>query len=127
MLAVAKIHVFLVGMEGILGEIVRDLVAHQPDMDIVAEVTATRELLPAAQLSGSGVVIACLAEGSEPLEDWGELLERHPRIALVAVHGDGRQATLYRVRPERIAIGELSPATLIDAIRDPTRTAAGSL
>ena len=123
----AKIHVFLVGMEGILGEIVRDIVAHQPDMDIVAEVTATRELLPAARSPGPASSLPAWPKGRSRSKTGASSLNGTPvSPSSPSTETAGRRRSIAYDRSE-CAIGELSPATLIDAIRDPTRTAAGSL
>ena len=52
-------------MQGILGEIIREILAHDPGMEIIDEVADLRELLRTDELPRSDVVIGCLAEGSD--------------------------------------------------------------
>jgi hypothetical protein len=40
---------------------------------------------------------------------------------LVGVHGDGRHAFVHALRPERVPIGDVSPATLVEALRTAVR------
>jgi hypothetical protein len=49
-------------------------------------------------------------------------LER--RIAVLGLTADARQAFLYRLRPQRISLGEVSPANLVAAIRAATAVGA---
>jgi DNA-binding NarL/FixJ family response regulator len=109
-------------MEGLLGEIIREVLAHEPDLEIVGEVADLPELLSRAELCRSDVVIACLAEGSDLPIAGRDLLDQHPHVKLLVVSKHGRQASLYRLRPERIAFEELSPSALIETIRGPARS-----
>jgi hypothetical protein len=36
---------------------------------------------------------------------------------VIEISGEGRYGALYELRPRRIALGELSPPRLIDAVR----------
>ena len=45
-----KVNVLLVGMRGILGEIVREIVADQPDMEIAGELQDLGELRSSRRL-----------------------------------------------------------------------------
>jgi DNA-binding NarL/FixJ family response regulator len=111
-------------MQGLLGEIIREILAHEPDMKIVREVANLPELLSTAELGRSDVVIACLAEGSDLPIAGRDLLDQHPHVKLLIVSKHGRHASLYRLRPERMAIDEVSPSALIAAIRGPVRATA---
>ena len=126
---VEKVNVLLVGMRGILGEIVREIVADQPDMEIAGELQDLGELRSSRRLGRSRVVIACRDDESElrvalsdllSHEDIRDLLGRHPGLTLLTVQGDGRHGSVYRLRPEKIPLGDVSPGALVDAIRAPT-------
>lgn len=117
---VEKVNVLLVGMRGILGEIVREIVADQPDMEIAGELQDLGELRSSRRLGRSRVVIACRDDESELPDDIRDLLGRHPGLTLLTVQGDGRHGSVYRLRPEKIPLGDVSPGALVDAIRAPT-------
>jgi hypothetical protein len=123
---VEKVNVLLVGMRGILGEIVREIVADQPDMEIAGELQDLGELRSSRRLDRSGVVIACRDDESELPDDIRDLLGRHPGLTLLTVRGDGRHGSIYRLRPEKIPLGDVSPGALVDAIREPTTARAPS-
>src|SRR5262245_8099231 len=46
-----------------------------------------------------------------------EFLLRHPRTKVLALKDDGRQAFLFKLMPERISLGELSPDEIVRTIR----------
>ena len=50
-------------------------------------------------------------------DDVDALLEARPRMKVLAVVGDGRDAFLYELRPQKVPLGEVSPHTLLEAIR----------
>jgi hypothetical protein len=51
-----------------------------------------------------------------------ELMAANPRVKVLAVAGDGRRVFLHELRPQTVALGEVSPAGLIDAIRAAMRS-----
>jgi hypothetical protein len=111
-------------MQGILGEIIREILAHDPGMEIIDDVADLGELLRTDELHRSDVVIGCLAEGSDLPLAWVDLLHQHPRVKLLIVSTNGRHASLYCLRLKRLAIDELSPSALIEAVREPVPATA---
>lgn len=107
-------------MPGLLGEIITQVVAGESDMEVVGDLAEYSELLPAARETKADAVIIGLRNGELPDECVG-LLDEHPRVVLVGVHGDGRHAFVHALRPERVPIGDVSPATLVEALRTAVR------
>lgn len=100
-------------MPRILREIIEQAVADEPDMEIVEAETGV-PLREAVESSKADFVIA----GAD--YDFGEVaraLDERPRLRVLAVAGDGREAFLYELRPTRTPLGEVSPRTIVDAIR----------
>jgi DNA-binding NarL/FixJ family response regulator len=94
-------------------DIIADVLAMQSDMEVVGEVAALGELVEAVERGGADVLVigrddAALAAG---------LLERRPRLKVLAVAEEGRACSIYELRPRRVELGELSPQLLVDAIR----------
>jgi hypothetical protein len=110
------IRVLLVGLSGILGEIVRDNVAHQLDMDIVAELRDAREFVSAAGHVRCDAVIISSAEGDLPPAGFRLLGSRPPRAILV-VSPDGRYADLHHGQREHVRLKDPSGAAMMDALR----------
>ncbi len=99
-------------MPRILREIIEQAVADEPDMEIVE--AGDVPLGQAVESSMADFVIA----GAD--YDFGEVaraLDVRPRLRVLAVSGDGREAFLYELRPTRTPLGEVSPRRIVDAIR----------
>jgi len=97
-----------------------DIIAHaitsESDMEVVGEVDDRAHLGPAAQATEADGVILQL-DGLELPAECGALFDARPRIKLLGVAGDGRRTFLYDLRPQRTALGEVSPQRLVEAIR----------
>jgi hypothetical protein len=101
-------------MPRILREIIEQAVADESDMEIVEVGGRDVPLRQAVESSEADFVIA----GAD--YDFGEVarvLEERPRLRVLAVAGHGREAFLYELRPMRTPLGEVSPRTIVDAIR----------
>ena len=97
-----------------------DIIAHaitsESDMEVVGEVDDRAHLGTAAQATDADVVILQI-DGLELPAECGALFDARPRIKLLGVAGDGRRTFLYDLRPQRTALGEVSPQRLVEAIR----------
>jgi hypothetical protein len=101
-------------MPRILREIIEQAVADESDMEIVEIEGRGVPLRQTVESSKADFVIA----GAD--YDFGEVarvLEERPRLRVLAVAGHGREAFLYELRPMRTPLGEVSPRTIVDAIR----------
>jgi DNA-binding NarL/FixJ family response regulator len=99
-----------------LCDIVENIVAEQPDMEVVGKLERRTSLLTAAAEAAADVVILGLGDAELPLV-CEELVAAQPHSKVLAVAADGRRAFLYELRPQTSALGEISPQGLIDAIR----------
>jgi hypothetical protein len=103
------IHVALLGLTGIVADIVRSALASAEDIEIVGGPALSAD-------------VAILGLGGQARTDAPVvLLRQYPSLKVLAVEGDGREAALYEMRPHRTELGEISPTTLLEAVR----TAAG--
>jgi hypothetical protein len=109
--------VLLVGMQGILGDIIRETLAAEPDMEVIGELTDLRHLAATADLALPDVVIASLGHGSAPARSLRRLLQQRRHAKLLIVSEDGRRAALYGAAGNRMPIDDPIPSTLVDAIR----------
>ena len=107
-----------------LMDIIGNIVASQPDMEIVGSVARGRSLLRAADRSRADVIVLARNDPGEGQHD--ELLYAHCRLKVIEIGREGRQGSLYELRPSRLSLGELSPAVLLQAIRAPAAAAPGA-
>lgn len=109
------LRVALVGCSGLLGDIIGETLEAQPDLEVVAELDsfATDDDLI---LVAPDLVVWNNADDSWVARWLSEVSNRcGPRV--LATVGDGRDASLWELVPQRNALGALSPTTLVEAIR----------
>ena len=112
----ASIGLVLATMPPLLGEIVRGTLEGQRDMEILAEVARPEQILAAVERTGANVaVVGIPSNDSRALMH--ELLAVQPRLGIVALTNDGRIGYVHSARPGEAAIADISPVTLLDAIR----------
>ena len=99
----------------LLREIVRETLAREPDLDIVAEHDASADLRAAVERDGAHFVIV----GSEATADAAvhSLVAADLGVRALEVQSDGKESVLYELRPHRVPLGEISPETLLRTIR----------
>jgi DNA-binding NarL/FixJ family response regulator len=101
-------------MPRILRDIVVQAVADEPDLEIVALEEHGAALRHTVESSRADFVIA----GADyDFREVAQVLEERPRLRVLAVAGHGREAFLYELRPTRTPLGEVSPRTIVEAIR----------
>ncbi len=106
----------LAATPGLLGEIIKDAATKEGGIDIVGDLRSLNELPEAVQRADAEVVVCGLPGAALP-GLFEEVLTKHPRATVVAIEADGRHSALYRLRPQRSPLGELSPRQLLDVIR----------
>lgn len=111
-----SVRVLLAGMPPILRDIVRETIARQPDMAVVAELDTDDALGPALAVTDADVVILG-SSGSEDSTRPLQVLIARPQTCVLMLQTDGRHAALYELRPHRTRLGDVSPQALVDAIR----------
>ena len=115
----APTRVVLGTMPPLLGDIVRETLFHQTDVEVLAEVDTRDEVDSAVTHTGAHVAILGISPG-----DWntlsgllGDLLASHPRLTVIALASDGRNGYVYQLQPRTVAIDDISPTSLVRAIR----------
>ena len=110
------IRIVLGDMPRLLHDIVVERLSNEGDMEIVGEGSREEEMERLARSPGTDVIVEA-GDEDEPRGLGGRLLQERSRIKLVVLAADGRKAFLYRLTPERIALGQVSPQGLVAAIR----------
>ena len=116
-----KIKVMLASRQKMLSDVLRNMVEHQPDMELVREVLDPIELLFVARKTPVDVVIIT------PINSEGEpricrlLLAEHPKLKAITLSAKGDIAFLYQSNSRKKRIDEPSGQSILDAIRESKR------
>jgi DNA-binding NarL/FixJ family response regulator len=107
-------------MPTLLLDILRPIVASEPDMAVVGHVS-DGDLLAAAQRTRANVVLVeqKAKDGREEREEYERLLLQQPLLKVLAIANDGKTGALYELHPRRVPLGEMSADALCNAIRGP--------
>jgi DNA-binding NarL/FixJ family response regulator len=98
-----------------LRDIVQSVLGERGDIELTTVAGGAGAL--AASIAARGADVVIVAEGAPNADAYAALLYTHPRLRLVAISGDGRDAHLYELRPQRIPLGALSPESLVEIVR----------
>jgi DNA-binding NarL/FixJ family response regulator len=113
---VAPIRLVLASMPPLLGAIVRETLAGQRDIEILAEVIDSAQILATVRRTGASVAVLGATPGdSRTLVH--ELLTAQPWLHVVVLTSDARGAVVHSLQPRASAIADISPQALLDAIR----------
>jgi DNA-binding NarL/FixJ family response regulator len=110
------IRVLLAHVPPMLQSIIRGIVADQPDIEVIGELSNPTGLQAMVDQTGATFVIVG-HDSPDPPEAFRELLLRKPPVRVLAITDEGRAAILYDLQPQRIPIGELSAAQLVAVAR----------
>jgi DNA-binding NarL/FixJ family response regulator len=106
-------------MPPLLGDIIRDTLARDANVVIIAEISTPDEIMSVVDHADPDVVVLAVAPA-----DWvalsgmlRELLATHPRLTIIALTKDGRSGYVYRHQPRGVVIDDISPRSLAQLIR----------
>ncbi len=117
---VERTRVVLVGMPLMLRDIVNEVLASEPDLEVVGEFPDATELTAAVEQTDAAVVVA--GEAAADLPSIRALLAARPRVSVLAIARNAREGVVYRLTPTRVPIGDVSPETLLQAVREAARS-----
>jgi hypothetical protein len=112
---VRPINVVFVGVTGMLSDIVREIL-DQPDIRVSAELPHGPDSAARAGAASADVVILFTAERAVPATV-GALLAARPSAKVLTIRDDGRMTSLFELRPYETALGQISRAALLAAVR----------
>jgi hypothetical protein len=96
-------------MPRMLTDIVRTIIDSQDDFELAGEVVGNADVAHAADEAAADVkggAANCV-----------KVLYTRPYIKIVAIEPDGRRAMFHELQPSVVSLGEISPETLIAAVR----------
>lgn len=104
-----------------LSEVIRSMVAHQPDMEVVGVVIDPIELLMAVRkIPVDAVIITPVKSDGEP-RICSQLLEEHPLLKVVTLSAEGDAAFLHQSGLPKKQFAEPSAQAILCAIRESLR------
>ena len=111
--------VLLAPLSGMLHALLVNLLREDPSTLLVGEVGARADVLDAVDEHAAEVVVT-QQPGASLGSEGSHLLYSRPRLRLVSISEDGRNASLHRLQPEEITFVDISPRQLLDVIREPS-------
>jgi DNA-binding NarL/FixJ family response regulator len=119
-----RIRILLVSMPRMLLDMIADIVALHGDMMVAGKMEDTPDICAAVKKTRADVVV--LNEPAIGLpQNHQELLYSRPRLGVLSIANDGRHFFLHRLHPVRTALGEVSPESLVQAIRSSAQRGRG--
>jgi len=107
--------IVLVDMPPLLREIVRETLAREPDLDVVAEHEAYVDVARAVEEAEADFVI--VSSDAAAHTSVAAVVGAERGVRALEVQSDGKESVLYELRPHRVSLGEISPETLLRTIR----------
>jgi chemotaxis response regulator CheB len=111
-----NIRVLLAEIPSMMCDIVREAVAHEPDMVVVGEGADRDGVLGALAAQRADVVIIGTSDPEQAALPF-KLLERSPGVKILMLAMNGRRAMMYELRSHQTPLADVSPRRLVDAIR----------
>jgi DNA-binding NarL/FixJ family response regulator len=106
----------MIGLPALLADVIREIIAEEDDMEVVAEVRDSDALGDHAERAQADFVIT--GTGSARLDAVvHHLYAARPATRVLAVELEGRPSSLYELAPRVTTVGELSRERLITLIR----------
>jgi DNA-binding NarL/FixJ family response regulator len=103
-------------MPQMLREIVKNVIRLQADMVVLGEFPPSTDIVAVVDRTDADFIVTDMRTAA--WEQVVRLLEANPRVRVLGIADDGLQSYLYELRPHRVPLGEVSPQTLVDAIRN---------
>ena len=115
-----QIRVLIGDMPRMMRELVGAAVSDAPDITLVGS-SQNGEPLAASLNRARADVLIVEARDEGISSNFDALLYDHPRLTLLTIGEHGRSTALHELRPHTLALGEVSPTELVDAIRASAR------
>ena len=113
-----KIRVMLASRPKMISDVIRNIIAHQPDMTMVGEVIDPIRLLYAIRETSVDVVIMTPIKANGEPKICSHLMAEHPSLIIVALSAKGEAAYLYQLSVPKLRIDDPSGQSILVAIRE---------
>jgi len=105
----------LIRVPRLLRDVMVGLLSGCDDMELVGEGVPALE--PGESVRRYRPDVLVLAENGEATRMEHRMLEAHPALKIFVLAGEGRSVSLVELAPRRVALGQVSPGELLEAIR----------
>jgi hypothetical protein len=116
-----RIGVGIIGMPRILRTVITSILMDQPDIEVVGELPEDADLAAVEALGATLFTVGLGRTGELPAAA-EHLLADHAAVRMLGLSREGRLGYLYTLQPHREPVGEVSPETLLAAIRSAVRS-----
>lgn len=113
----SKIKIMLSSRPKMLSEVIKRIVEHQPDMEVVGEVINPIDLLSAVRSVPVDVVIITPVNAAEDPKICKHLLNEYPRLRVITLSSHGEVASIFQSAKPRIRLDDPSEQVILQAIR----------
>ena len=113
-----KINVMLSSRPRLLSDVMRNLIARQPDMKVVGEVIDPNELLFALQTTSADVIIITPLKANGYPKICVELLKEHPQLRILILTENSETVYIFQSGSNRKCIKKPSERLIFNAIRN---------
>jgi DNA-binding NarL/FixJ family response regulator len=113
-----KIRIMLASRPKMISEVIKNMIKHQPDMEVVGEVIDPIELLRFSRQALIDVVIVSPMEGNGEPKICRHLLAEHPPLKVITLSEKGEAAYLYQSNLPRVCIEKPTGQLVLEAIRN---------
>ena len=101
---------------GVWSEAIRDVLDAEDAVEVRGEVASDADIPDAVARTSADVVVGLTHDPQAMTDGCRKLLARFPRLRVLAVR-DGRKASVWRMRPTRRRVGELSLERFVREVR----------
>ena len=113
-----KIKIILASRPKIVSEVIKNMINHQPDMEVVGEVIDPITLLRFSSESMVDVVIVSPIKSNGEPKICSYLLAEHPPLKVITLSEKGETAYIYQSDTPRLCIKKPTGHLIIEKIRD---------
>ena len=105
-----------------LSEVIKSMIEHQPDMQMVGEVLDPIELLTSVKMRAADAVIIAPMEITGEPRICAHLLEKNPFLKIIVLSTESEAGFLYQSDAPVIQIDDPTEQAVFDAIRHSLKT-----
>ncbi|WP_091743256.1 hypothetical protein [Phenylobacterium immobile] len=112
----SRIRVLVSAPSRVISGALADAIAAQPDMEVVGQALSSEDLTRTVARIGPDILVLDHRKIPAPV-DWASTPYSDRPLKVLAIVGEDGHGLIYELRPCRALLGEMSPPSLVEAIR----------